>query len=619
MATIQLTGDLGPLPRLRAALDQADGRPVRMTSDEMDDLRAWAITAIMDHLDGDGTLPPLPEPQLLLDMMSVSAGEAVGPQYLDLMIDDANFADTDPRAPKFTVPAQRDDFLVVIVGAGMAGLCAAIRLAQAGIRYTIIERNEAVGGVWIENKYPGCGVDTPNHLYSYSFAPNALWTRHFSKRDEILAYFQQCAAERGIPEHVQFGTDVTEAEYDADRQRWIVHTRDRSGTVASIEANAIIGAVGLISTPKTPAITGQDRFAGPSFHSAAWPDDLVMTGKRIAIIGTGASAIQIGPTIAADAAAVTVFQRSAPWIYPDARYHRDVEAASQWLFANMPFYQSWFRLRLLWTFGNRVHPIILADPGWTDPDRSMNAANERLRQELLQHIHAELEGRDDLIEAMTPTFPPYGKRMLVDNHWFKMLRQDHVRLVTQNICEIDETGITTEDGAHTEVDVIVYATGFDAVDILGSLPLRGRSGRMLREVWDGNPKAHLGITVPDFPNLFCLSGPNTNLAHGGSSIFQIECQVTYVLACLQGMMEQGWSSLEVKQEPHDVYNDQVDEDNQQMPWSHHSVNSWFRGDDGRVVTNSPWLLVDYWAMTRQVQFDDYVTTSWRAASSHAMA
>jgi 4-hydroxyacetophenone monooxygenase len=592
MSVVQLSGDTTVLSRLRAALDA--GAPARLTDAEKAWLQATAA-ALMEKYDGSGELPPLPSHDVLLDMMSVSAGELVPPEYVSMLLDEAAFYEPDPRAFRWRNPPPPDaldTFHVLVVGAGMSGICAGTRLAQAGIPFTVIESNDDVGGTWLENRYPGCGVDTPNHMYSYSFAPNPSWPRYFSKRDEILGYLRRCADEHDVRTRVRFGTKVARAEYVAAEDVWAVELHSR-GAVSTVRANAIISAVGLLSQPKLPAIDGMSSFAGPSFHSARWPEDLDVTGKRVAIVGTGASAFQIGPAIADDAAEVRVFQRSAPWVMPDPTYHREVSPEAQWLFEHVPFYAGWYRFRLLWMFGDRVHA-------------SLVRGSDEHRPRLLAHLMRELEGRDDLITAVTPTIPPYGKRMLIDNHWYRFLRRDHVRLVTAPIAHVDAAGVVTADGEHHDADVIVYATGFDASNVLSSLELRGRSGQLLRERWGDSPRAYLGMTVPDFPNLFCLYGPNTNLAHGGSAIFHTECQVTYVTGCLRALLEQGWRAIECREDVHDEYNERVDAANERMPWGQGQVGNWFKNSTGRVVTNSPWRLVDYWAMTRQPNFSDYV-------------
>jgi 4-hydroxyacetophenone monooxygenase len=593
MAVVHITGDITPLARLRAAL--ATGTPARLTDSEIAALRETAA-AYLDRVATAGDeLPPLPPNDALVDMMSVSAGEVIPPEYLPMLLDEAAFYD-DRRSFRWRARPSTDvlsRFHVLVVGAGMSGICAGIRLRQAGIPFTVIEKNDDVGGTWLENRYPGCGVDTPNHLYSYSFARNAAWPRYFSKRDEILGYFRRCADEYGVREHIRFGTEVIRADYVAATGIWSVELRDAKGARSTTTANVVVSAVGLLNRPKMPVIHGMASFAGESFHSSRWPDGLDVTGNRVAVIGTGASAIQIAPTIADAATEVRVFQRSAPWVMPDPKYHRAVSPEEQWLFAHLPFYASWYRFRLLWMFGDRVHA------------RLTNGTDE-IRSRLLVHLMHELDGRDDLIKSTTPTMPPYGKRMLVDNNWFTFLRRDDARLVTAPIERIDRTGVITADGDHHDADVIVYATGFDATNVMASLELRGRSGRSLREQWGDDARAHLGMTVPDFPNLFCLYGPNTNLAYGGSAIFHTECQVTYVMECLRAMIEGGWRALECRAEAHDEYNERVDVANERMPWAGGDVGNWFKNSNGRVVTNSPWRMVDYWSWTREPDFADYL-------------
>lgn len=593
MAVVHLTGDTSLLAPLRERISQ--GAAVVLDDDTVSALRETAARILDAEPVVGAARTPLPATDTLIDMMSVCAGELIAPEYVPMLLDEAVF-DDDLRSFSWCSRPSADildRFHVLVIGAGMSGICAAIRLREAGIPFTVVDRNDDVGGTWLENRYPGCGVDTPNHLYSYSFAPNPAWPRYFSKRDEILDYFRTCADEYGVLEHTRFGTEVARADYVKDTQSWSVELRDRSGAVTTMRANVVVSAVGMLNRPRMPDLVGMSEFTGDLFHSARWPDGLDITGKRVAIIGTGASAIQLGPTIANDSAEVRVFQRSAPWVIPDGNYHRDVSPEAQWLFEHLPYYASWYRFRLLWMYGDRVH------------SRLTHGGNE-LQLRLLAHLSHELCDRDDLFAATTPTIPPYGKRMLVDNHWFSFLRREDVRLVTAPIERLDRSGIVTCDGEHHDADVIVFATGFDATTVMGSVDLHGRSGRSLREQWGDNARAYLGITVPDYPNLFCLYGPNTNLAFGGSAIFHSECQVSYLMGCLRLMLEGGWRSLECRAEVCDEYNERVDDANNRMPWGAADVENWFKNSAGRVVTNSPWRMVDYWSWTREPDPADYV-------------
>jgi 4-hydroxyacetophenone monooxygenase len=572
-------------------------------------LQAEVREAVFCEILSDDLTPaiPRPTPEQLLEMMSVCLGETVKPEYVPLVLEEMGFAS--PLAAR-TDERAGEPVTAVVIGAGISGLCAAIRFHHAGIPFTVLERNDAVGGVWWENVYPDCGVDTPNHFYSYSFAPNHGWNHYFSPRDEIHAYLDRCADEFNVRDHIRFGVTVDSAIWNEDEQRWEVQCRTADGAIEHLSANVLVAAVGQMNRPKFPTIEGLEDFAGPVFHSARWQRDTGLVGKRVAVIGTGASAMQFVPTLADEVADLTIFQRSPQWARPIDDYHRTVGEGTKWLLHNVPFYAPWYRFSLFWRFGDGLHRALQIDPTWEHPERSINKLNDRHRVEIATYIEAELGHDPELIAKALPDYPPWGKRMLVDNGWFRALTRPNVHLVTELIASADATGVATSDGVHHDVDVIVLATGFHASDPLGAMDIRGRDGRHLGDQWAGNdPRAYLGITVPNFPNMFVLYGPNTNLGHGGSIIFQAECQVHYTISLLEEMRTHGLASIEVKQDVHDDYIDRVDAAHQRMVWSHQGMQTWYRNAAGRVVTNSPWRLVDYWAWTHDPKLDDYEVRS----------
>jgi 4-hydroxyacetophenone monooxygenase len=547
----------------------------------------------------------LPPEELFIEMMSVCVGERVPPEYAPMMAEEMGFVSRDTTWDAPPEPAALSGFHVVVIGAGVSGLCAAIRLEQAGVPYTVIEKNDAVGGTWLDNRYPGCGVDTPSHLYSYSFAPNE-WTNYYSKRPHLHEYLERCATEFGVRHRIQFRTEVVSAVYDEAQNNWAVVLRGPDGTERELTANVVISAVGQLNRPSVPNIPGADTFTGPAFHSAQWPSDVDVKGKRVAVVGTGASAMQLVPAIADDVAALTVFQRSPQWAAPSENYRRTVTDHVKLLMDEVPFYAAWYRFRLAWSFNDKVHASLQLDPGWEHPERSVNAINDGHRRFFTDYMLSQLGDRTDLIPKVLPSYPPFGKRMLIDNGWFQAITKDHVELVTEHVTEIRPQGLVTADGAEYEVDVIVYATGFDSLRMLAPMDIRGRSGRSIRETWgDDDAHAYLGLAVPDFPNFFCLYGPNTNLGHGGSLIFLTECGVRYIMEIVQQMIAAGLSAVEVRRDVHDEYNARVDAAHDRMIWTHPGMDTWYRNGRGRVVTNSPWRVVDYWQMTRTARLEDY--------------
>ena len=492
------------------------------------------------------------------------------------------------------------DFNVLIIGAGASGICAGIRLKQAGIAFEIVERNDDVGGVWHENTYPGCGVDSANHLYCYSFELNHNWSRYYVKQPELRDYLRDCARKYGVMPHVRLREEVLGLRYDEDAALWHATIRQADGSERLVTANAVISSVGQLNRPAYPRIKGLDSFAGTSMHTARWNHEADLKGKSVAMIGTGASGMQAGPAIADDVGRLTIFQRSAPWVLPRHNYHNTVTDNVKWVLANVPHYASWYRFLLFWAYGDGVFPSLKIDPAWQGGKRSISARNDEIRKLWTKYVEAEMGDLPDLYAKVLPDYPPYGKRSLRDNDWYSTLRRDNVELVNTGITQIVPDGIIDDEGRHYPTDVIIYATGFEASRMLFPIEVVGKGGVKLRDLWgDDNPRAYLGITVPEFPNLFLTYGPNTNLAHGGSIIFQAECQVNYIVQSLALLLESGNDAMECTHTVHDAYNDEIDEIFSHLVWGFEGVTNWYKNASGRVTTNSPWSLVDYWHMTRQ--------------------
>jgi len=566
------------------------------------EVRDAALDAILAWRSGRAVAIPEPSPDLLVEMLSCAMDEAVPAEYGPMIA--AQLATGLPEIEPIAVP---DWFSAIIIGAGVSGLCAAVSLQRAGIPFTILEQHETVGGTWWENRYPGAGVDTPNHLYSYSFLPYD-WTKYFALRDELHSYTEYAADTFGLRQHIRFSTEVVSASYDHDTQGWWVDIRGPGGRTERVRATVLISAAGIFNPLKYPAIDGLDSFAGPSFHTSRWPSDLDVEGKRVAIIGNGASGMQIGPEIQPLVSSLTIFQRSPQWAAPFEQFRKEVPDPVRFLLREVPAYRAWYRVRLGWTFNDRIHPALQKDPEWSHPQRSLNAVNDAHREVFTRYVKAELGERTDLLDKVLPTYPPFGKRMLMDNGWFKMLTEPNVELVTDRIDHVEPDAIVTDTGARFEADVLVIGTGFDVLRFLTSFEATGRSGRTLREVWnDDDARAYLGLAVPDFPNFFCLYGPNTQPGHGGSLIFVIEMQVHYLMDLLRQTIARGDGAVEVRREVHDAYNDAVDEAHEHMVWTHPGMETYYRNERGRVVVNYPYRNVDLYGMTRHADLADYIT------------
>jgi 4-hydroxyacetophenone monooxygenase len=609
MAIVHLTGDTsllrGPIRPRRPLPGESDGG---LSADDKTAVRAMAFDALRAYRDRGCTLPPTPPPQTIREMMSFVVGEHVPDEYVPMFLDEMRLdggASYDVACDGVAAE-RRAGFRVVVIGAGMSGLLAAIRLERAGIPYVVIEKNDDIGGTWLENTYPGCRVDVANHFYCYSFEPNPDWSEFFSQRDELHRYFAACVDRYDVRKRIRFGTEVVAARWDDEAANWDVRVRSADGVEETLAANALISAVGQLNRPKLPEIPGRDSFGGPAFHSAQWQHQHSLLGKRVAVIGTGASAFQLVPEIAKQASRLIVFQRSPPWMVPNPRYHARVSEAKKWLLRHVPYYARWYRFLLFWPGSDGLLPALIVDPEWPHPERSVNAANDGMRELFTQYLAQQIGDDGELLAKVVPKYPPFGKRMLQDNGtWLAALKRDNVDLVTDPIAEITPHGVRCADGAEHAADVIVYATGFHANRFLWPMEIVGRNGITLREVWGEEPRAYLGITVPRFPNLFCLYGPGTNLAHAGSIIFHSECQVRYVMGCLAALLGNGFSSMDCRQETQDAYAARFDARHAQLVWSHPGVNSWYKNAHGRVLTTSPWRLVDYWAWTSRPALEDY--------------
>ncbi len=661
MVLVQMTGELHWLddpyrPKRQPGL--GDNDTGGLAPEHQHEVRDAALEAIAAWRDGRSMAIGEPDDALITRMLSTAMGEHVPDEYgafTAAQLGLAKFLDHDP----IDVPP---GFKVLVIGAGASGLCAAVNLQQAGVPYEVVERNGTVGGVWWENRYPGAGVDTPNHLYSYSFAPHD-WKMYFCLRDELHGYLEKVADDFDVRGSIRFNTSVERVSYDAERQVWqaeVRHVADNEGRWETgrlglsatpdetglrrrddgaatapganghaqgvdgpaeiIEANVIISAAGIFNPPIRPNIDGLESWSGETWHTARWPADADVAGKRVAIVGNGASCMQTAPEIQHDVESLAIYQRSNHWAAPFEQFRKPVPDAMRTLFEAVPLYRAWYRVRLGWTFNDRIHTALQKDPDWEHPERSLNAQNDAHRAYFTRYVIDELGDRaDELLDKVLPTYPPFGKRMLMDNGWYRMLRNPKVELVDDSIAEISGQTIRTADGTERDADVLVLATGFDVLRFITTYEATGRSGRTLRESWgDDDASAYLGTVTPDFPNFFTLYGPNLQPGHGGSLIFVVEMQVRYVMDMIAKMCAEGLGSVEVRRDVHDEYRDRVDDAHENMVWMHPGMTSYYRNEAGRIVVNSPWRNVDYFEMTKEADLDDYVCEP-RAADRELIA
>jgi cation diffusion facilitator CzcD-associated flavoprotein CzcO len=464
---------------------------------------------------------------------------------------------------------------VAIIGSGFSGLGMAIRLKQAGMNdFVVLERAGEVGGTWQANTYPGCACDVPSHLYSFSFAPNPDWTQTYSTQPEIWAYLRRVADDFGVRPHVQLDTAVESATWVDDH--WELETSQ-----GTLRARVLVAGVGPLTEPKIPDIPGLDDFDGPVFHSARWDHEADLKGKRVASIGTGASAIQYVPAIQPDVGQLHVFQRTAPWVLPYS--NRPIRDWERRLFRAVPALQKLVRGGVY--AGREV--LVL---GFVKNPRLMKVV-ERLARKHMEHQIDD----PDLLEKVTPDYTIGCKRILPSNRWYRALGKPNVELVTDAIAEVRGNAVVTADGREREVDAIVLGTGFHVTDIPAAHRIRGRGGMLLDDLWHGSPRAHLGSTVAGFPNLFFLLGPNTGLGHS-SMVYMIESQIAHVMAALRHMREHGAATIEVRPEVQERYNAALERRLEGTVWNT-GCASWYLDRSGRNSTAWPdWT----WKFRRRV-------------------
>ncbi len=474
---------------------------------------------------------------------------------------------------------------VVIVGAGFGGIGMAIGLLEDGARVTIIEKLGGVGGTWRANTYPGAACDVPSHLYSFSFAPKADWSRVYAPQQEILAYLEQVVGDHDLWPHIRTGTEVTAATWDDASCTWEVEL----DTGESLTCDVLVSATGQLSRPLVPDVPGLGEFPGAVMHSATWDHDVELEGARVAVVGSGASAIQFLPPVAEVAEHTTLFQRTPPWVL--ARYDRDFVPAERALFEHVPGARAAYRLGI-WAW---------KEASWFAfrDESPMNRVLTRLADWRLRQRVADPELR----EAVRPDFTPGCKRVLVSNEWYDALQRDDVSVVSSGVAEVDGSTVVGSDGSRAEVDVILLGTGFSASDLLTPMTVTGRGGRDLHEQWAGGAEAYLGMSVAGFPNLFVLYGPNTNLAHN-SIIYMLESQFAYVRDAVRRIARGRADALDVRVDVQERFNTTLERRLEDLVWDT-GCSSWYLTGSGRNTLNWPGLTIEYRYRTRRLDPGDY--------------
>ncbi|MBD62632.1 MAG: 4-hydroxyacetophenone monooxygenase [Gammaproteobacteria bacterium] len=600
---VHFTGDISILNKLpkpkQAILGETQGF---YSNEDKDFIKKFALNELENFFENsDQKNLYLPSNKELNEMMNFIVGDIVPADYVPMMLKDININNNSNQIFKET-KNHYSDLEVLIVGAGMSGILAGIKLAEMGVKFKIYEKNISAGGTWYENQYPGARVDIANHFYSYSFEENPIWSEHFSKQSELLDYFKKCFYKYDIQEHTFFETEVVQMDFDEITKLWSVVVK-KNGQEIIETSNIVISCVGQLNHPKIPSISGIDDFQGNLFHSSRWPDKDVITNKHVAVVGSGASAFQIVPSIADSCKQLTIFQRSAPWMFPNPNYHSHVEEGKKWLLQNLPFYSRWYRFLLFYPGSDQLLNSLFIDPTWNGRDDSINEENDGMRELFTQAMLDQIYDKS-LIKKVIPDYPPFGKRMLQDNGaWLKSLHLSNVTLLSEEVRKIHSSGIISK-GGELHFDTIIFATGFRAQEYFFPIKINGGYGDF-NDIYGDSPKSYLGITFSSLPNFFSMYGPGTNLAHAGSIIFNSECQIDYICSAIKYLIKNNLKMIKVKPECENEYQLKFDQRHQKMVWQHFKVSSWYQNSNGKVVTTSPWKLLEYWNWTNNFSESDY--------------
>jgi 4-hydroxyacetophenone monooxygenase len=498
-------------------------------------------------------------------------------------------------------------FKVLVIGAGLGGLNAGIQLQKAGFNFEILDKNAGVGGTWYQNRYPGARVDLPSRIYSHSLAIEYHFNHLFAPREENERYVNWLADRFDLRKSIRLNTEVLSLRWIETSSLWEARIRNADGSEDSLLANAIISAVGFLDRPVLPNIPGIKDFTGHLFHTSRFDPTFDLSKKRVSLVGTGASGMQMMPDLLPRVEHLTIFQRSPGWVVPIPGYREPYSEEVRWLHRNVPFYANWTRHIMAWAIGDHViFDIWSVDPNWKDP-HTLNKDNFKLRGRLVDHLMTKIGHRPDLVEKCLPQYPPLSKRYIVDNGWFDALLQDNVELIADDpIDHFTKDAIVTKSGKTVPTDVAAFATGFHANEYFWPMEVRGRGGATVEELWakDG-ARAFWGINVVQLPNFFCIYGPNTNPKNTGPVPYG-ETQVRYILKCLEAMVLNGWKSLEVKPEVYEEHNRLVDERNANSIFLDKRQKSYYTNQFGRSAVASPWATLEYWRKLREPDFGEYI-------------
>jgi 4-hydroxyacetophenone monooxygenase len=601
----QLSGDPSVVDRFASRISHVPDPPERAGTTDADTAEVL-VTAVLDALNAPRRADAVADDlEFFARLLPVALGSDVDSEHVPLLLEQGGFRPSQPTLPR-TVRIPKS-VSIAIIGAGIAGISVALAAAEEGVSYELFDRNGEVGGTWLTTNYPGIGVDTPSAYYSLSRAVNPDWSSYYPQGAEYQAYLVALADTHGLRAHTRFGTEVEALWWDEERRHWQIHSIDATGHRDVSHARVVVTAAGYLNRPRWPDVPGREMFEGIGIHSAHWDPTLDLTGKRVAVIGAGCTAVQIVDACVDQVEQLTVFQRQPHWVAPRKRPTDEVPPHRRYLGRHLPYYANWHRLKSYWATADNNYPVILQDPEWAKTHLSISAANDVLLQMCLDHIDRSFGAGTELAKKVTPDFAPYGKRIIRDpGGYYAALACEHVEVEATEPAEINATGIVTEDGRQLEFDVIVYATGYH-LDFLSTVEIRGRDGRRLSDAWGESPRAYRGGTVPGFPNLFITSAPNYSPGHGAGANFSMEVLAHYIMECLQLMALRGTDTIEVTEQAFVEYVASVDEAMSRTVWCHTpNAHTYYRSGSGRVVVATPFRLVDLWHQHRAPIEADFI-------------
>ncbi|WP_193199868.1 flavin-containing monooxygenase [Nostoc sp. MG11] len=476
---------------------------------------------------------------------------------------------------------------IAIIGAGISGLCMAINLKKIGISsFKIFEKADSLGGTWRDNTYPGAGCDVPSFLYSFSFEPKYNWTLSYPKQPEILQYLEYCADKYGIKQHIQFNTEIITAIFEHEQGLWSIHTR----TNEKLQADILISGCGQLNRPKIPNTPGINTFKGTQFHSAQWNHQYNLSDKTVAVIGTGASAIQFIPLIAKEVKKLFIFQSSANWILNKQDYK--FNQFQHWIFKTFPFTVNLYRLWIYLTLEFLLVNGVLQKDGILG----------KIFTAYLSHQRHQKVKKAALQSVLEPNFPVGCKRVLLSNDYYETLQQPNVEVITNRIKAISTNSVLTQDDQEYPIDTLIFATGFHATNFLSPIKIIGLNNELLEDKWKDGAEAYKGIMISGFPNLFLLYGPNTNTSN--SIIFMVECQVRYIISCIRLIQRKSLQYLDVKPNKQSLFNQKLQADAAKTVWSSNCAN-WYKTDKGKIVNNWPQSTLCYLLTTFRANLKDF--------------